>query len=217
MKFCIATLSSKQYDAVCAVSNPNKAEYAARWGYDFEFKRGEHPYSTVFFDRHRYFLRLLSSGRWDWILCIGGDAIITNMTIPLSDHVMDGCGWIMARDALQINSDVFLARCCPESAAVFVKLLAEEELWMKSPTKDQDALESFVNNGFEKIIKIVPQRTLQSYEYSLYHNLGGNYAKGLDADGNDGQWQRGDFCLHVPAHMERKAQILKDHLPLVVR
>jgi hypothetical protein len=47
-------------------------------------------------------------------------------------------------------------------------------------------------------IKIVPQRTMNSYDYDLYPGLVPHIYK-KDLLGNDGQWQSGDFLIHWPA------------------
>jgi hypothetical protein len=46
---------------------------------------------------------------------------------------------------------------------------------------------------FQDIVKIVPQRTMNSYNYKIY---GVDPTDLLDTSG---QWESGDFVLHMPA------------------
>ena len=47
--------------------------------------------------------------------------------------------------------------------------------------------------SFKDIIKVVPQRTMNSYDYRIYG------VPGIDLLGESGQYQDGDFVFHWPA------------------
>lgn len=216
MRFCVATVCSNTYADICAVTTPNKNEYARRHGYDCIIKYESVPYPQVFFRRLRWFLELLESKRYDWVFCCGGDVIFTNLTIPLTAIVGPDDHFIIAKDALTYQSDVFIVRAS-EKGTAFMRAWADSEpQFCKSEMYDQDAF-AVLHPQFMDTIRVVPQRVLQGYDYDLYTNLGGNYAKALDANGNDGQWKPGDFAFHVPAHMDRKIAILKEKLNHVVK
>jgi hypothetical protein len=71
---------------------------------------------------------------------------------------------------------------------------------------------------WRKWIKIVPQRILNSYDYTLYPDL-----PSKDALGIDGQWKEGDFLLHIVGGSARfkkttdqRIDIAKQYLEKVV-
>ena len=52
-----------------------------------------------------------------------------------------------------------------------------------------------------KVLKLIPQRKLNAYKYANLHQYGSlhpGFITGTDCLGNSGEWQPGDFVLHVP-------------------
>jgi hypothetical protein len=81
--------------------------------------------------------------------------------------------------------------------------------------QDQTAMEDIILRR-PRLVTIIPQCAFQTYEYAKYAGLGGNYANSVDAQGNRGQWQPGDFILHVPGcEMNTKISEIESHLSLV--
>lgn len=70
------------------------------------------------------------------------------------------------------------------------------------------------------MIKKVPQRKMNSYRYEFlrgYKFVSDRFESGMDSLGNYGEWQSGDFIIHVPGiPNERKVKILQDMLGKVV-
>jgi len=66
-------------------------------------------------------------------------------------------------------------------------------------------------------IKIVPQRTINSYNYDLYPgSIPHVYKK--DLLGNDGQWQSGDFLIHWPGiPLAQRLVLAQDMLKQVIK
>ena len=48
---------------------------------------------------------------------------------------------------------------------------------------------------FKNIIKILPQKSMNSYDYDLY---GYNRLISIDKLGTQGHWEKGDFIIHIP-------------------
>jgi hypothetical protein len=213
MRFCIATIYNPDYAFICDVTNPNKQRYAARHGYEFIPSVIEISHLDLSFARYGWYTRLLQSNFYDWLFCCDGDMIFTNFTILLNSFVGTDHHFVIAKDALMVQAGVFLVRNSPHGRSILRRISAMQSQF-RDGLRDQEAIQVAMSE-FPEAFKVLPQRRLQSYEYGLYKDLGGNYLKAQDADGNDGQWQPGDFALHVPGVGEQKLKVLSEHLPLV--
>lgn len=213
MNLCIATYAPP--NGLRIITDPNKQEYSKRHGYDFarnERETGE--VGAAFFERHKWHLSLMRSDRWDWFYLIDDDAIFTNMTLRLEDIILDSDEIIFPMDALTIQSGGMLIRnsFCGRLFLNMVVMSRVDGEYMQS---DQFVMRDLLP-PFRGSVRLIPQRTLGSYRYSLYRGLGGNYEVGKDFAGNDGEWQFGDFVFHVPG-CQVKASVLNEMLQKVKR
>jgi hypothetical protein len=53
---------------------------------------------------------------------------------------------------------------------------------------------------YKDIIKLVPQKYINSYDYRMYG------VAGIDMLGNNGQWEKGDWVIHWPG-LDNKLRI----------
>lgn len=68
---------------------------------------------------------------------------------------------------------------------------------------------------FKGITKILPQKAINAYNYPLYHRHSPETQR--DVDGNWGQWERGDFLLHIPGcSLEDRLRVFPEYLREVV-
>jgi len=223
-RFCVLTMHSESYAQMAAVTiYQNKREYCDRWGYDLNIETEvDKRYSTgtihaggFSWDRLRVALDKIRSGRYDWIYCVGCDTLITNMRLPLTSFIDDSVHFIIANDCNEWNADSFLIRCS-EPAIQFIEhvLSLFDKYRMHHWVEQQAMIEA--RESHPGIFKVLPQRSLDSYNYDLYPVRGGR--DGKDCAGNDGQWQPGDFLIHwagLPNDV-RMADIERV-LPLIVR
>lgn len=217
MKFAVVTFINPDYQVISAVTDPNKMEYCRIHGHDYICNVSKSSRSSIFFDRHRWHLELMDSGKYDWLYCIDADAIFTNMNLKLEDLVTPQDHIVAPLDAIMIQAGGFLINNSIESK-LFLKMVILSQRNPPDPHQsDQIEMERLYPN-FRHIIRLIPQRKLGSYNYGYYQNLGGNYIPGLDRNGNDGKWQKGDFVFHVPGMpIEMKVGILTEMLKHVVR
>jgi hypothetical protein len=54
--------------------------------------------------------------------------------------------------------------------------------------------EAHASQKYNDTISVYPQKIFNSYAYHIYNN----YPSGLDAYGNNGRWEYGDFIIHFP-------------------
>lgn len=229
MKFVVTTLHTPDWQKFADVTDKNKEEYCKRHGYAFETQR-DGPWHTHIdllgitgdwgFERGYRFLDMFAKyPECEWVLFSDCDAMITNRTIPL-DRIADdryhvivpadcngtNCGNIMIR-----NSEIGRAFCesMVASRAAYRDNMMAENQWIQ---------EMATATYWSKRIKIVPQRVLNSYDYTLYPDL-----PPKDALGIDGQWREGDFLLHIVGGSARfkmttdqRIDIAKQYLEKVV-
>lgn len=221
MRIALYTMhSDATLGEMAAITVPNKVEYCRRNGYDYlqvPFTGECHPWPG--YDRIPYLIALLKSGAYDWIFWLGCDALITNLSIKLEELTDRNCGMVIATDALEVQMDSFLVQ--PKVGGI--ELI--EEIWSTrdgnhGPNYEQSNLARKIETKqFRSVVKLVPQRVMNSFNYSLYPaSWGARYGTGTDRLGTNGQWQPGDFVFHVPGkELSRKISELKAKVPSIVR
>ena len=212
MKICVATYATGSYAALCDLTDKNKADYCSLRGYGFERNHVDAAAHCAFFDRYAWYQSIMKD--WDWLYCLDADAIFTNFKKTLEEIIKPSDTIIFPLDAVMVQAGGFLARNCAETRQFFAEIISKGGGPWKS---DQIEIEWLIPK-YKHLIRCIPQRTLGSYRYEHYRNLGGNYLKQIDREGNDGQWQPGDFVLHAPGMpMESKLALLSWGLSQVVR
>lgn len=225
MKIKVATLCSFVCRDIGKVTEPITRDYCARHGYNFETKKywfkqfslrcGTHHFLA--FERWRWFAEVLET--CDMLFAIGSDVLITNHTMKLEDVAHNRKIFLCAKDSQGFSSDTLLVRRTDRTLALLRNVAALQNKFSNTPDNQLDlAAFEYAAPNYADVIEYMTQRELNAYAYKHYAHLGGRYAQALDADGNDGQWQRGDFVLHVPGlPKQQKIQILKEHIPLIVK
>lgn len=126
MKNAITTLHTPwNYQELADLTNPNKQRYCDKHGYDFVPHFTNFDFDKYYVDENRpkgmanwhggfekigLVLRLLKSGKYDWVFWLGTDTLITNFDIKIEDVTDNNYHFIIANDCNEWNSDSFLAR-----------------------------------------------------------------------------------------------------------
>lgn len=219
MKFALVTAHNQAYQPLADLTwDQNKKLYAEKWGYDaIAITEGfRYPVQYISFERSNYIADLLESGKYDWIHAVGCDTMITNFDISLESLVDDNFDFVIAVDCYNINNDSFLARATPNTIQWLRNIVSLREAYSDAKWLDQSAMIDTIDMMKDRI-KIVPQRTMNSYNYDLYPGLVPHIYK-KDLFGNDGQWQSGDFLIHWPAvPLEKRIELAQDMLGKVIR
>lgn len=202
----------------------NKAEYCARHGYDLHVKTEGFTMASVHpvtWDRLRFMFNLLKTGKYDWIWTVGTDTLITNMTVKLEElidpayHFICSCEWCSPMQA-----DSFLTRCSPEGVTYIEFLLGKFGDFRANPWVEQAAMLAY-RDRFKDMIKILPQRAMNAYDYQLYLSMYPDEKKvveGKDFFGQSGQWQPGDFLIHWPGlKLHQRLDLVKEYTPKIIR
>jgi len=214
MRIAVATYSTRRFESVRKLTAPNKRAYCSRHGYGFRENPPTDKDATASFDRYEFYLALLASDQFDWLYCLDADAIVTNFNRRIEDIIKPDDTLIFPMDAVALQTGGFLARDCLATKFLFRMMVLSRD---KHQT-DQRSLSKF-SSWMGPIIRRAPQREFGSYDYGYYRGLdfvSPNYVAGKDFEGNDGQWQPGDFIFHAPGMpIPKKVEALKRFLDQV--
>lgn len=194
---------------LAALTLPNKLEYAIRHGYEFQTGElggeGINIEGKYSFRRMGLVLEKLKNEKWDWIWVCGLDVLVTNMAIKLETIIDEAYGIIHSCDALEpclACLDSYLVS--PKSIPLLECVMTHMENPIGGLQEQSTTFALSDDERFKGVRKMLPQRVMNSYQYqaanySLYGHVTNNWGKGIDCLGNSGEWQPGDFVIHVGA------------------
>jgi hypothetical protein len=199
MKVALISVHSPQFQELSDITwGKNKKLYCERHNYlgaDKVLK--DYNHSTAFRYKLEFILLAFSFGV-DWVWTTGTDSMITDFTNDLSAIIDTDASFVIATDRNGINSDSYFIKNDIDGNYIINWLM--QRILDGEYVDEQDSLnkmlsvlqESDADN--EGIVKIVPQRKINSYDYNLYPNPNDKQ----DKLGTDGQWQEGDLLIHWP-------------------
>jgi hypothetical protein len=211
----------------------NKLEYAKIHGYK-AFCRMDNfvPNVGIGYQKIYYIKELLENNpEIEWFWWTGTDTMITNFGTRIEDRIDTRYHFIVAVDKNGINADSFLIRNTPEGQKLFNEVLSLEEASSKFWDVEQRAISNLfgfpgtgeagwpegndlkVTNEYKDIVKLVPQRYMNAFNYQLYH-----YTDHRDKLGWDGNWQIGDWLIHWPAtSLEYRSQLYDFYKEYIIK
>lgn len=204
-RICILTCHDDRYAQIAALTvYHNKAEYASRWGYDLvTLTKADNRYydskshaGGLSWSRLRMAIDLSKTGQYDWIYVVGSDTLITNMAVPLTNMIDEHYHFIICSDMTEWNADSFLLRCSEQGIDFMEAVMSGYSRLKYHPIVEQQSMIE-QRSSFPGIWKVLPQRTMNSYNYDLFYP---NFQSRKDLNGNDGHWQPGDFLIHWAGH-----------------
>jgi len=213
MKLAICTIYTPDIKQLAAITTEyNKAKYCKKHNYDLMIKTKDFQFAHLGYEKIRFVKSILQTNQYDWIYWCGADTMITNFNIKLEDLIDNNYHFIVAKDLWDINSDSFFCRNSEQAIDFLNALLDTHDQYIDKNGNAVDFGLTLPDGGarawgeqgamvdlypkFQNIIKLVPQKMINSYLYHLYGSAW--HQKGLDAFGNNGSWSQGDFLLHLP-------------------
>lgn len=210
--YAVASNHDDNYADLAAITDKSKQEYCNIHGYKF-FVLTELKYSTIVgFNKIHFTLELLKKHpEIEWILFSECDAMITNLTIKIEDRIDNDYHFIIPVDRLNLNSGNFLVRNSEQGRAYLQMILDKESEYQNVEWAEQQVIIDTLEE-YQDIIKIVPQKFMNSYEPQIYDYCDARF----DILGNSGAWETGDWIVHwpgtyKPARLER-AEFHTQHL-----
>jgi hypothetical protein len=200
-----------------------KKEYCERNGYEFfaikdeDFKVVTKPYSSFMDWNKAFYVNDLLKARPDieWVLISEADATITNMTTRMEDKIDNHYHVIIPVDVNNLNGGNWLLRNSEQGRA-YIQMMVDvvedyrEDQSPDGKLKDKWGLQQVMIDTigqYEEIIKIVPQKYMNSYEPDIYDYLDVR----TDILGTSGVWEPGDWIIHWPGirHSVRLDRVAK--------
>jgi hypothetical protein len=129
----------------------------------------------------------------EWLLFSECDAMITNLSISIDDKIDPDYHFILPVDRLNLNSGNFLARNSPEGRAYLQMIVDSEPEYVNRDWAEQQVIIDTIEE-YSDIVKIVPQRYMNSYEPAIYDYCDARF----DIMGNSAAWEPGDWIVHWP-------------------
>jgi hypothetical protein len=204
----------------------NKVPYCERHGYNYELRLVEsnnlHIHHGGFRDLQRSKINMINeilnrSEEDSWVWWTGSDLMITNFTITLESIIDSNYHFIIASDFNGINADSFLVRNS-EKGRRYLKMIED-----RLPTYDhwegeQGIMKETYDEYKNDVIKMVPQKNLNAYNYANYRHAYAHLEPLCDQLGTNGDWSIGDFVIHWPAtSFEYRIQAYDFYSQFIVR
>lgn len=182
------------YKNIAELTVPNKKEYCAKNGYHYleivdANTEGKHPAFSKFVSVLNYL------PFYDWIFYNDADSLIMNMNIKLESFMDSNFDMIISYDINGLNTGQWFVKNTAWATNFLTKVFNRNEFNNFGGWADQVAFcNSWLYSGeaMQKT-KVVPQKLFNSY---LYETFGRNDEGNLP-NWTQGQFQRGDFCLHL--------------------
>lgn len=210
----VASINLPNYQDLADLTDQTKIEYCERYGYKF-FVLKENKYSNVMgFNKIGFMLDLLNSNpELEWLLFSECDATITNLTTKIEDKIDNDFHVIIPVDRLNLNAGNLLVRNSPEGRAYLQMIMDHEPEYGNKEWAEQQVMIDTIDN-FTDSVKIVEQRYMNSYIQAPYDYCDVR----VDILGNSGEWQEGDWILHMPGlNKSVRIDVTKQILNHIVR
>jgi hypothetical protein len=219
----LITLHNEAYQPLADLTwIQNKVVYAEKHGYAAICKTNGFREGSGIGYQKIYFAKevLETNPELEWIWWTGTDTLITNFAVRIEDRIDNNYHFIICVDVNGINADSLLIRNSPEAIKFLDAVIAIEEESSKHWDCEQRAIARVIGvpvppehwpispfapiaESEESIVKVMPQRFMNSFNYQLYH-----YTDQRDKLGLDGNWQPGDWLIHWPAtQLELRLQL----------
>tara|TARA_B100001093_G_scaffold426287_1_gene420148 strand:+ start:4727 stop:5389 length:663 start_codon:yes stop_codon:yes gene_type:complete len=219
MKIGIANSYDYSY---CELGNhtwtDNKRVYAQRHGYEPLCKIYANDDVPHGFKKLFYILEIFTAhSDIDWVWFTGCDSMITNMTIKLEDiikeHADENAHLIISKDYRDINADSFLIKNS-EAGVNYINFICDQlDKYKNDNWAEQQAMIDHATQ-YSPIMRYVPQRTFNSYNYNLYPDCPPPH---VDKLGHDGNWKHGDFLIHWPGiNLESRIALYHEYKKFMV-
>jgi hypothetical protein len=216
MKCALVTIHDQNYAQLADLTwARNRLLYATKQGYDAIAKTdGFDASMSIGFAKIALLLEIMERKEHEVLHWSGTDTMITNFHVPLTEFLYEGYHVTIATDFNGIQSDSFVIRNTMEGRAWLKMIMDKMPEYRKHPFLEQGVMME-THEQYQHIVKIVPQRFINSYHYPLYKHKGAR--NNHDKMGLSGQWQIGDFLIHAPDQpMSVRMDLFNQVLPLVI-
>jgi galactosyl transferase GMA12/MNN10 family len=213
------TLHTDNYQPLADLTlEQNKRKYCEIHGYPLVVKTDGWVYErkAIGFDKVPLIREALEKyPECSWVFFSESDAMITNFKTKLEQFVDDRFHFILPADINGTNCGNFMIRNSTIGRAYLDSIEAASAIYKDHAMYENQYIQDSVTGTFWKsVIKVVPQRLFNSYDYDTLPR----YPKPCkDALGIDGQWRQGDFIIHFADQtLGKRIDLYKKYKDLVV-
>jgi galactosyl transferase GMA12/MNN10 family len=216
----VTTLHTDNYQSLADLTlEKNKRVYCEQHGYPLIVMTDGWRYErrAIGFDKVTLIRRALEQyPQCDWVFFTESDAMITNFKTKLEQFADDRYHFILPADINGTNCGNFLIRNSEIGRAFLDSIECAGAIYKNHPMYENQYIQDCVTGTFwRSVIKVVPQRLFNSYDYTTMPKYPGPHN---DALGVNGQWQTGDFMIHFPdKKLEERIQLAKLYLERVIK
>lgn len=214
MNIALCTIHNEAYKDLSDITFlRNKIPYCDKNKYDLIFRDKNFEISNLGFEKINLVNQTLNSNKYEYVMWLGCDALITNFSIKIEDRISKNFDLTISSDSnWQINSDSFIIKNSDRSKDFLNSILNSYSEYINNPFYEQASMIDFINSDrFKNFCSIIPQRMINSYNYFLYGHIPKMHSK-KDFYGNDGDWRPGDFILHWPGVTMENRLIMANNL-----
>lgn len=217
--FGMITHHDKAYQPLADLTwHQNKTEYASLHGYgmyakteDFYTANEKGPMNG--FEKIYIAKEVLEEDPdTEWLWWTGTDSMITNFSTKIEHRINNDYHFIICIDNNGVNADSLLIRNSPECKSFLESILSLQDKFKNFWDTEQRAInyllgfpgtsepgwptgkDIVIKNEWKDVVKLVPQRYMNSFDYRLYH-----YTDHRDKLLVNGMWSFGDWLIHWPA------------------
>jgi len=187
----VITHHTDNYAELAELTLQGKQAYALRWGYKF-FQQNEwihYPQIAIGFEKFYWIEQLMvANPTIEWFWFTGTDCLITNHRLELEDLIDNDYHFIVCKDDMGVNADVFFIRNSKEGLK-YCQHLQEVNPESEQATMWADEQE----DQWRRITKYIPQYLMNIYDVKNYYP----HKPHKDLLGYRTQWQPGDFVLQA--------------------
>lgn len=185
------------------VTIPVLRSYCQKHDYDLIVHRGGFGNRDRQFGFQKTELVATLLPRTDVMFIVDVDTLITNPDTKLEEFLVNDRGLFIAKDVNGLNAGSYLVRNTSLSQVFLRSVLGLEGV--PKMLGEQDAMRWIFDSGsFSNLVHYLPHPSINSYLYQEY---------GIVKTHEEGQWERGDFLLHLPGiSNERRIEIFKSLL-----
>ena len=199
MSIVLGCVYTPNWEQIADVTCENSKEYCKKHGYSL-IKTIKSDYQG--FEKIEKAHDHLFTEGYDVVLFMDCDSIITNHNIKVEDFLDDEHDFYCTEDVNGTNTGVFIVKATEWSFNFLHKLLTYRNI--DGITCEQNAIDWWVETKGDERIKFLPHPSINSYKYELYPEHQG-------VTHEEGQWEKGDFILHIPAQsLEKRLQVMKE-------
>lgn len=203
MRIAILILYTQGWQDIADIVIPNAQSYADKHGYDLLVQKYPEPYFSTFgYQKIEQIQAIFEHDQADVVWSLDCDALITNHKWKVEDFLDNEHDAYFCKDVNGINAGSFIIKNTQWSHDFMIWLLAQEG--KEKMYCENDAIVAYDKEFPISLIKILPHPSINSYLYE-------NYPEFKNITHEQGQWEYGDFVLHLPGMgIATRIEVLKN-------